>query len=157
MIPLLPKWALNSNNPAFYDTESATAIEMVAKLHGSMNTLIDDYNNYVDNTNKIIANFNESTTKDIELFKIAMRQEFQDFIDTVELKIQSQDQTIKDAIEYIQNNIIAVTTKIVNEAIDKGVIINIDYDSTSESLTIVGTNGVSGTSYLYASDEEKIK
>lgn len=98
MIPLLPRWILNSNNPSFYDTESATAIEMVAKIYGSVNSIIEDYNKFVDITNQKISEFNNSTTKDIELFKVAIRQEFQDFIDTVELKIKQQDNIIKNAI-----------------------------------------------------------
>lgn len=120
MIPLLPKWVLNSNNPAFYDTESATAIEMVAKLYGSMNTLIDDYNKFVDNTNQIITDFNESTTKDIESFKIAMRQEFQDFIDIVDMKIIDQDETIRDAVEYMKVNLISTIDNALEEMKDNG-------------------------------------
>lgn len=120
MIPLLPKWVLNSNNPAFYDTESATAIEMVAKLYGSMNTLIDDYNKFVDNTNQIITDFNESTTKDIELFKVAMRQEFQDFINVVELKLQSQDKEIEYAVSYMKTNLTATLNSVLAEMKSNG-------------------------------------
>lgn len=141
MIPLLPKWVLNSNNPAFYDTESATAIEMVAKLYGSMNTLIDDYNKFVDNTNQIITDFNESTTKDIKLFKVAMRQEFQDFINVVELKLQSQDKHITEqdaimanAVDYMKNNLSSTLAEIIK---NKDVEVTMKYDEENEALSLV--------------------
>lgn len=44
MIKPLPHWVLTNNQPAFYDTESVTAIEMVAKLYGKMEELITSCN-----------------------------------------------------------------------------------------------------------------
>ena len=57
MIKPLPKWVLTNEYPAFYDTESVTAIEMVAKLYGKMEELITTYNEFVDEINKTIADF----------------------------------------------------------------------------------------------------
>lgn len=51
MIKPLPHWVLTNNQPAFYDTESVTAIEMVAKIYGKMEELVNAYNDFVDEVN----------------------------------------------------------------------------------------------------------
>ena len=40
----LPNWSIPDLHPAFFDNESATTIEMVAKLYGKIQTLIEAYN-----------------------------------------------------------------------------------------------------------------
>lgn len=83
----LPFWRLTSKHPAFYDTESGTAIEQTAKLYGAMRDLIDAYNKFVEETNNAMEAHGEATSKEHEEFEMAIRQEFQDFIDTVELRL----------------------------------------------------------------------
>ena len=102
----LPKWCITDKFPALYDTESATAIEQTAKLYGAISELIDEYNNWVDKINAQIEAFENAMEKDYEVFKVAMRQEFQDFIDIVDLKMQAQDKDIADAINYMKTNLI---------------------------------------------------
>lgn len=92
MINLLPKWNLHSNRPTFYDTDSVTMLELAAKLHGAMNELITEYNQFVENTNATIQNFIDSTNQDQETFETALRQEFQDFIDIVDLKLKAMEE-----------------------------------------------------------------
>lgn len=55
MIHKLPNWCIPDNHPAFFDSESATTIEMVAKLYGAMKLLIEDSNATTEEQNKIIA------------------------------------------------------------------------------------------------------
>lgn len=86
MIPLLPKWNLHSNRPTFYDMDSVTMLELASTLHGSMNAMIEEYNALADSVNARITEFMDSETQDRELFETQIRQEFQDFIDAVELK-----------------------------------------------------------------------
>ena len=77
MIDNLPKWVLPNNYPAFYDSESATAIEMVAKLYGAMKTLIEEHNtnseewkNTIDAAIEFMKdNLDESIVKSIEDMK----------------------------------------------------------------------------------------
>lgn len=45
LIENMPNWCITDKHPAFYDTESATAIEQTAKLYGAMQNLIDTFNN----------------------------------------------------------------------------------------------------------------
>ena len=47
----LPKWTIPDLHPAFFDTESATAIEMVAKLYGKVKEVVDHYNEFTTDMN----------------------------------------------------------------------------------------------------------
>lgn len=115
----LPHWCITDTHPAFYDTESATAIEMVAKLYGAINEIIEDYNKFVDNINKTIEDFESGITKDFNTFKIEMSQQFQDFIDTVELKLGEQDNKIKQDFEAIKRELNVTINNIINNIDDK--------------------------------------
>lgn len=99
MIELLPKWHLHGNRPSFYDCDSVTLLELASKLHGAMNELITEYNNFVDDVNARITEFMSETNSDQEAFEVAMRQEFQDFIDVINMKYDAQEQRIQDAID----------------------------------------------------------
>lgn len=88
---LLPKWIMQDTTPAVYDAESVTAIEGVAKLHAAMQALIKEYNTLVDGINTQFAEIVSSYEGDQKEFETALRQEFQDFIDTVDMKLKQQD------------------------------------------------------------------
>lgn len=128
----LPRWVLTNPTPAVYDTESVTSVEMVAKLYGAMQTLIDEYNKFAENTEKTINDFMSDEASNRQVFEIAMRQEFQDFIDVVDLRLQS-----------IESDVVASTTKMINDAINTGKIkVTEVYDENSESLNMNVTGGV---------------
>lgn len=98
MIELLPKISICGNYAMKFDTESKTALELNAMTYGKMNELITTINEFVDSVNKKITDFNNDANADREVFEIAMRQEFQDFIDVVEIKYQAQEQVIDNKI-----------------------------------------------------------
>ena len=98
MIPMLPKWNLHNTRPSFYDSDTVTMLELAAKLHGTMNTLIDDYNKFVESVNKTIEEFESGAIENFEVFKTAMRQEFQDFIDVVNLEQEGREERIDNKI-----------------------------------------------------------
>ena len=102
----LRHWVLTDKFPAFYDAESATAIEQTAKVYGAFNELVDEYNNFVDVYNQHVEEFEQGMVTDMEAFQVGIRQEFQDFIDTVDLKIKNQDAVIADAVQYMKTNLI---------------------------------------------------
>lgn len=139
MFPLIPKWNLRPNRPSFYDTDSATLLELASTLHTTMNSLIEDYNKFVDSTNKATTEFMQSETQKREVFEIAIRQEFQDFINVVDLKIRGMEQTISQ----INNNIEQLTIDTVNKGIADGRIgIAVDYNAENESISIIVNGGI---------------
>lgn len=44
----LPHWVLTDTQPAFYDTEAVTVLELLSKVYGKIEELVDDYNKYVE-------------------------------------------------------------------------------------------------------------
>lgn len=127
----LPRWVLTNEMPAFYESESVTAIEMVAKLYGATQTLIDEYNGFVERTEKTINDFMADATADREVFEIAMRQEFQDFIDVVEMRINAAEQ-------YMKDNLSESITQLIDE---NEIVLSLDYDEATENLNLVITTG----------------
>lgn len=108
MIPLLPKWYLNHNRPTFYDTDAGTMLELAGNMHGKMNEIIDDYNEFVESINNRIEEHLTDSETNWELFKTGLRQEFQDFIDAVDMKIANIEKntdsaTIDDILLRITN------------------------------------------------------
>lgn len=110
----LPHWVITDLHPAFYDTDSSTAVEQTGRVYAKMNELIKNYNEFVDSINKHIEEFENGTNKSIEVFETEIRQEFQDFIDIIDLKIENQDKVIQDAIDYMKTNLVE-TIKRLNE------------------------------------------
>lgn len=106
MIPLLPNWNLNPNRSSFYDRDAGTLLELAAKLHASMNELIEDYNNFVESVTNNLNGFEAETTEQIELVKTGLRQEFQDFIDAVDIRIQHIETNVSsDYIDELADRI----------------------------------------------------
>ena len=119
-IPLLPHWVITDKYPAFYDVESATAVEQTSKLYGKMQELIEDYNKYVDEINKTITEFIDGTNSDQEEFKNQITKIMHDYIAMIDEKIKQQDQVIKDNITYIKENIVQGVTNVINQMKESG-------------------------------------
>ena len=150
MITPLPHWVLTNKFPSVYDRESVTAISMVAKLYGKMEELVADYNEYVTQVNKAIAEFEDGMIKDFESFKCCVKKLMDNYIQTIDMKINLQDKAIADkfseqdtkiaeAIEYMKDNIVATTLEVFHEAVANGEItaeLVEAYDATNEELTL---------------------
>lgn len=100
----LPRWCLSNLRPTIYDAESGSVIEQTAKVYGAMNELIEEYNKFADSWNEKIEQFINKTLEDEEAFRVALRQEFQDFINVVELKIMELDNYAKNEVATQLNN-----------------------------------------------------
>ena len=157
MFPLLPKWNLNPNRPSFYDTDSATLLELASTLHATMNSLIEEYNKFVDNVNNTLTEFTQSETQNREVFEVAIRQEFQDFINIIDLKVAGMNNDYKKFTNQVNNSIEnqdnkingmvanqrTITQELINDAIKTGDLTIIEsYDEETESLNITTTGGV---------------
>ena len=131
MIELMPKWVLENSTPSFYDKDSVTVIQATAKLYAKMNELITDYTKFAGDLKALNDAFISTTTNDQEVFKTSIRQEFQDFIDAVDLKLEGYEHTLDDFRESVEE----VVLQVWNEAFASGkVTIEPVYNEASESL-----------------------
>ena len=149
----LPHWALTDLQPAFYDVESVTAIEMVAKVYSKIEELINDYNSYVDEINKTISDFQNGIITDFNEFKDCITRIMNDYIETIDTKINlqdlkienkftEQDQVIENAVNYMKNNLIATVTNLYEQGFEHGdytSMISVSYDNEEEEITILDT------------------
>lgn len=142
---LLPKWCLYDNKYTFYDMDAKTMLELASTLHGAMNALISDYNTFVDNTNKLITDFMNDADADRKVFETAMRQEFQDFIDIIDLKVKSmeneigeQNKTIEAAVKYMKDNLYETVGQYIGDNLnEQGIKMATNYNEETEELTLV--------------------
>lgn len=100
MINKLPRWIFTPNSR--YDTESVTEIEAIGKLQGKMNELVDEYNKFVDQANEKIESFVATSEEEQRVFEMAMRQEFQDFIDVVNIKFNLAVKGVEEAVALVE-------------------------------------------------------
>lgn len=138
-VPFLPMWNLQPNRPCFYDSDSATMLELAAKMQAAFNSMVEDYNNFAKSINEQITTFISSTSANQETFQSGIRQEIQNFIADVNLRLAEMQSTLDDTIANI--NTIAVTT--INKAIADGKLnVAVVHNPGTEDLNIVVTGGV---------------
>lgn len=139
IIKKLPHWVVTNKYPGFYDTDSGSTIEQTAKVYKKMNELVEDYNKFVDETNTAIDEFVAGMTGTYEEFTVAMEQKFNDFVKVVELKIDSQDSVIADAVAYMKTNLTNSVGDLLLELFETGQVkVNFEYNTETESLDITG-------------------
>lgn len=151
----LPLWRLTEGLPAYKDAESATALEQTYKVYKAMNELVDEYNKFSANLEKHINDYINSTTKDLDEFKIGLRQEFQDFIDVVDVKIDTMETTIlaectEEMNRYVQNEIKQMIHDLGQQEIDE------IYDNFASEVATIKTDYLrkDEASTIYATKEE---
>lgn len=142
----LPHWVLTDTLPAFYDCESATAIQQTAKLYGKIQELITIYNDFVRDVNRYITEFEDGIIKDFNCFQNCVIKTMNDYIESIDTKIELQDNKIQEAIDYMKNNLVSTVTTLFNQAVQNGDIratLLETYDSDDESLvlSIVASEG----------------
>lgn len=135
----LPHWVLTDLQPAFYDVESGTTLQQTAKMYGKVQELIDLYNEFVTKVNKYIKDFEDGIIADFEEFRNCIIKVMNDYIETIDTKINLQDTKINDAIEYMKDNIVSTTSELFSQALQDGDIrasLIETYDPTTEELTL---------------------
>lgn len=134
----IPNWVYTGTLPAFFDTESGTAIEQTARLHGYIKSLIDDYNKFTAEIIKATNEFMDSTDKDQEEFKKHIDKIVHDYIAMLDEKIKQQDSKIAE----IKTDTVKYATELVNDIIRSGEIeIASVYDEETKELNIGITVG----------------
>ena len=159
MIPRLPHWVLTDKYPAFYDSESKTCIEMVAKIYAKMQELVDHYNEFVDPLNNEIAEYYKQLNAEYECFKASMIKIAHDYIMTIDEKIKMQDLVIKKYYEQFEYSLaqykelvnkhleeqdkeIKTDQKVASDLLQAGKItINHTYITTTKKVMLVISNG----------------
>ena len=153
----LPHWVLTDLQPAFYDCESATAVQQTAKIYAKMQELITLYNEFTRDVNRYITEFENGIIKDFNCFQNCIIKTMDDYIETIDMKINLQDSKIEEsinnqnaiiqnAVNYMKENLVSTVTTLFNNAVQNGDIrANLleTYDSDDESLvfSIVASEG----------------
>lgn len=153
----LPHWCLTDLQPAFYETESGSAIQMVARVYKKIEELVCNYNSFVDEINRYVEEFESGMIADFDCFKNCIIKTVNDYIETIDTKINlqdaaieakfaEQDDVIAGAVQYMKDHIVATTSELFQEAIAAGTItaeLDVDYDASTEAMTlsINATNG----------------
>jgi len=94
----LPHWVLTDPQPAFYDCESATAVQQTAKIYAKIQELITLYNDFVRDVNRYITEFEEGIIKDFNCFQNCIIKTMNDYIESIDTKIDLQDSKIEESI-----------------------------------------------------------
>ena len=164
----LPHWCLTDLQPAFYDVESGSAIQMIARIYPKIEELVVNYNSFVDEINRYINEFETGMIADFDCFKNCIIKTMNEYIETIDTKINlqdtrigeaierqdksiadkfaEQDEIIADAVQYMKDNIVATVTTLFQQALSNGDIsaeLVSTYDADTEALTlsINATNG----------------
>lgn len=133
----LPHWAIPNKFPAVLEFESATVLEQTGRLYAAMQELIDEYNKYVDDLNAAIEDFENSTNQNIDAFKKCIADMLANHIKCMDTKIDVQNETIANAVQYMKDNIRTVTFEVVETMFKNGEItFATTYDAESERLDL---------------------
>lgn len=136
----LPHWVLTDLQPAFYDSESGTILQQMSRIYPKIQEVIDSYNNFVNEVNTYITEFEDGIIEDFECFKNCIIETMNNYIETIDTKINLQDTEIKEAVDYMKTNIEETATSVINQAIEDGDLnVGIEYNPTTEALNIVVT------------------
>lgn len=161
-ITLLPHWVLTNYQSAFYDSESGTVLQAMARIYPKVEELITDYNNYVKQLDSYITDFTNGLISDFDCFKNCIIKTMTKYIKSIDTKMSvqdsfiadkfneidksiaskfsEQDEVIANAIQYMKDNIVATATNIINQAIENGDLnVGIEYNPTDESLNFIVT------------------
>lgn len=119
-VKLLPIWCITDKMPAFYDVESATAIEQTAKLYGAMRNLQEKYNLFATEINKTIEEFITGVNADQECFEKRMTKVIHDYLDYLETKVKNQDKVIAEAVSFMKTNLKTSITELIAQMHESG-------------------------------------
>lgn len=137
----LPKWQITNLKPSIYDSESATAIEMVAKLYGAMQELIKEYNTTISTMQNELNKFENDITLNFEDFKNCMIKTTNDFIDAANMIHAQQQKELDEAITMLLQDVSNTASNIITQAVNEGkIVVNLDYDEVTKTLTLGATS-----------------
>lgn len=134
----LPQMALTDLQPCFYDIESKSTVDMVSKFYKYLQDFVDDYNKFVVDINTELEAFENSTNHDIEQFKCCVQELMNNYIESIDTKIDQQNLVIKNAVDYMKTNLQQSLENLMQELIESGELyITSNYNPETEALTFV--------------------
>lgn len=80
-VRFLPPWIETGIQPAFYDKESGTVLQQVARMYAKVNYLIAMFNKFTKDTNTEIENFEEQIDTRVTDFEDSVNDTVDDYID----------------------------------------------------------------------------
>lgn len=135
MIEKLPKWVVPTSSPFFDDSESGTGIEMVGRIYKKINEIVDNYNEFIKNVTEGNDEFKNEVREASRVFAVALRQEFQDFIDTVSLSFENYKATTTAGTFYAEYDV--TTLEEVLTAIKQGRTVVCKYRKNDSEFVLV--------------------
>ena len=157
----LPNWVLTNLQSAFYDSESGTVLQQMSRVYSKIEELIATYNEFAKDITRYIKEFEDGLICDFECFKNCIIKTVNDYIETIDTKINlqdlkiseaierqdrailekfnSQDEVIQNAVDYMKNNLVSTLTVLFNEALENGDIkvdLQATYTPETESLVL---------------------
>ena len=133
----LPQIALTNLQPAFYDVESVTAVEMVSKLYSYLQDLVNDYNAFVTEINNEINAFEDDINYKTDDFINCVKNLMDQYIQSIDIRISLQNKTIADAVDYMKENLENEVETLFTTALSNGdITANLLYNAYNESITL---------------------
>ena len=120
MLDKLSKNFLSPYDAAFYDMKAKSQQELLANFHAKLNECVDEINGFIDSYKNSLAEFKAEDEKSKQEHMTALRQEFQDFINIIELKVKGQENTIDSSIKYISENLQDSVARIIDDMKESG-------------------------------------
>jgi len=120
IISKLPNWVLVNKFPAFYDTESLTAVEQTARVYGKINELIESYNKYVEEINKAINDIATEKDEDVKAFICRISCLTDNYINTVDMKIAHQDRQIAEVYTRFKDDVVNTIKLMISDLKESG-------------------------------------
>lgn len=120
MIARLPYWVLTNATPSVYESESKTAVEMVAKVYAKMQELVDEYNKFTETINSTIETFINDTNINQEEFECRITKVIHDYLDYLDTRLDKQDTIINESVVYMKNNLSGTIAELVTQMKESG-------------------------------------
>lgn len=106
---ILPVFKFPDTIPSVYDRESKTCIEMTAKVYNAMRELQLDYDKFITGTEEYQKEFESRIVKIMH-----------DYIHSIDMKIDKQNLSIANAVEYMTTNLSQSITELLTEMKSNG-------------------------------------
>lgn len=131
----LPNWVLTETYPAFYDSESLTAIQQTARLWARVQELITAYTEFVTEITNRVEEYERGVDDDIDAFKTYVNEK----IAEQDGKIDEALADLEEALAGLDATVVQTVNQLFQQAIEGGLIeatLRENYDSTAESLDL---------------------